>query len=224
MIGFAKENQRNGIIRLWAEAFGDSEETICRFLDNICKNNIVVYTQNDDVIGMASVLPVSCKEEKGRYVYAVATAKSHMGQGICRKIMAFIEEFAKNMGESFLILVPADESLFDFYKKMGYNQTVFASKPYEAETGEIISAEEYYNIRENALRNFDFIKWSKADLEFILSHGKAVKTKNGAVYIENERVIEAIVPHLEVGNDPFALIKYTKDLKFEKPYFGLAMS
>ncbi len=225
MISFAKEENRKAIIGLWEQAFGDSKATINRFLDNICKDNVIICTMDNKVVGMASVLPVLCNGRKGRYVYAVATDKGYRGQGVCKKIMEYIDDFAQKSGESFLILVPASASLFDFYKKMGYNQQVFAPVVKAEDTGELISPKEYFKIREETLKAFDLISWSENDLRFILSHGKAVKTKNGAVYFENGRAVEVLSPSLNSAKTkPFALIKGIDNFKLRNPYFGLAMS
>ncbi len=226
MISFAKDEHKNGIIKLWSEAFGDTENVIISFLENICKDNTVVYIKDERVVGMASILPVFCNNRKGRYVYAVATDKEYQGQGICKEIMSFIDDFAQKTGESFLILVPASKSLFDFYKKMGYNQTVYAPPKNGNGQGIEIDYKEYCKLRSTILREFDLIKWSEAALEFILSHGNAVKNQNGIAYFENGQAIEVLNPNVlaEEFSTPFALIKYIEDLRFEKPYFGLAMS
>lgn len=228
MISFATKEHKNGIISLWQEAFGDSEEVILDYMNALyTPDNMIVYTEGEKVVGMASMIAISCKEKKGRYIYAVATAKSHRGRGICRKLMGFAEETAKKRGESFLILVPAEESLFEFYGKMGYNHTVFVPDYAEFnEDGEIITSDEYYSIRESVFEKADLIGWDKETLDYILSHGEAVKTADGAVYIENGRIVEVLsetIVNAKWGK-PFAQIKYIEDFKFKRPYFGLAMN
>ncbi len=225
MISFATQKNREDIIRLWKEAFGDSTEAIECFLDNICKDRVAVFTENNKAVGMASVLPVSCNGKTGRYIYAVATDKAYRGRGICKKLMAYIEGYAKEQRDSFLILVPASSSLFDFYKKMGYNQEVFAPILKAEDTDKVISHKEYYKLRKSLLKGYDFISWGEAELEFILSHGKAVKTPTGIAYFENGKAIEVINDVMDKAEaKPFALIKYIDNIKFKKLYFGLAMS
>ena len=228
MISFAEGRHKIGIITLWQEAFGDSEEVILDYINSLhTPDNMIVYEDNGKVVGMASMLAISCKDKKGRYIYAVATAKSHRGRGICRKLMDFAEETAKKRGEGFLILVPAEKTLFDFYGKMGYNQIVYAPHTAEfVEEGKILTAKEYYNIRQNVLKEADLIGWDEETLNYILSHGKAVKTADGAVYREDGRVVEVLSKRLvnEEWEKPFAQIKYLEDFKFKRPYFGLAMN
>lgn len=228
MISFASDKHKSGIIALWQEAFGDSEEVILDYMGGLyTPGNTVVYTDNEKVVAMAFMLSISCEEKKGRYIYAVATAKSHRGKGLCKEVMTFVEKTARVRGESFLILVPASSSLFDFYKKMGYNHTVFAPDYTEfTKTDKILTASEYYDIRRDTFSEADLIGWDKKTLDYILSHGKAVKTTDGAVYCENGKVVEVLSKGLaeQKWESPFAQIKYLEDFKFNRPYFGLAMN
>lgn len=227
MISFASSLYKDGIIKLWIEAFGDTKETVCDYLDGMYRDdNMVIYTENGEVLSMASILPVSSKTRRGRYVYAVATAKKSRGKGLCREIMKFIDEFAKSRGESFLILVPAKVTLFDFYREMGYSHTVFKPCTVEfKETGKVLTVKEYYRIRAEILSDCNLIEWDEKSLEYILSHGEIRKTEDGAVYLEDGSAAEILSPHIfdAKWTKPYALIKYLEDFKFEKPYFGLAM-
>ncbi len=228
MISFAKEEHKNGIISLWQEAFGDSEEVVLDYMNALyTPDNMIVYTEGEKVVAMASMLAISCKAKKGRYVYAVATAKSHRGKGLCKEVMSFVEKAARERGESFLILVPAEKSLFEFYEKMGYNHTVFVPDYAEFnENGEILTTDEYYSIRESVFGGADLIGWDRETLDYILSHGEVLRTTDGAVYFENGRIVEVLSKNLvnQKWETPFALIKYLGNFRFKKPYFGLAMN
>lgn len=228
MIRYGGAEYIDGIKNLWAEAFGDSVDQIEKYLRNMyCEKDILLYVEDDEVCAMASMLGVSSKNIKGRYIYAVATAKKYRGRGICKKLMSRIEEEIKARGEEFSILVPAEKSLFEFYKKLGYSQTVFKPKEtkYKLSDGEC-SAREYFSIRENLFKDYDLIEWDEKSLEYILSLGETKILENGAGYFENGKPIEILTPKIfeKEWTEPFALIKYiNEDLVFEKPYFGLSM-
>lgn len=229
MIEFASEKYRNGIIKLWQEAFGDDEEFICDFLEKIdYKKNLLVFLDNGEVVSMATILPVFCKSVKGRYVYAVATAKSHRGKGLCKAVMNRIDEVIKSQGEGFAILVPASESLFSFYEKLGYYDTIY--KPSFSEVngiGKQCSVSEYFKIRNEIFSDYDLIGWSEEMLEYILSFGEMNFCDGGAVYREETTLKELLTDEIFKSSwtEPFALIKYIdENLKFEKPYFGLCMN
>ncbi|MBQ2890941.1 MAG: GNAT family N-acetyltransferase [Clostridia bacterium] len=227
MFEFFSEKHREGVISLWNKTFKDSREMIENYLDNMCKNNMVLITEEDRVIAMASILPVTIRDKKGRYVYAVATDENYRGKGYGKAIMDEIDKIIKERDEHFAVLVPASESLFDFYEKLGYKQTVFAPPETKIqEDGDQIGPEEYFKIRDEILKDLDYVKWSKKDLEYILSFGEIRKINGGAVYIENGKVVENLTKEIfkEEWTKPLALIKYINCEEFKKPYFGLAMN
>lgn len=229
MIELASEKHRKGIISLWQEAFEDTEEFINRFLGNmVYTENMLIYLSNDEVLGMASMLPVYCGKSAGRYIYAVATRKAHRGKGVCQNIMQAVDEFIKTNNEKFAVLVPASQSLFEFYGKMGYNQIIYQPNlPGINEIGQQCSTFEYFKIRENLFENYNLIGWSEESLKYILSFGETRLCGSGAIYREGEEVKEALVPEIFNGEwtKPFAEIKYyDENLKFDKPYFGLCIN
>ena len=227
MFEFFSEKYREGVISLWNKTFNDSREMIENYLDNMCKNNMLLITEEDKVVAMASILPVTIKDKKGRYVYAVASDENCRGKGYGKAIMGEIDKIIKEKDEHFAVLVPASESLFDFYKKLGYKQTVFAPPETKSqEGGEKIGYEEYFEIRDAILKEVDYVVWSEESLKYILSFGEALKTKGGAVYIENGKIVENLTEEMfkEEWTKPLALIKNINCEEFKKPYFCLAMN
>ena len=229
MIGFATEKNREGIIRLWQEAFGDDEKFISEFMEKMnFSENMLVFSENNQVMAMATILPVFCKNLKGRYVYAVATAKSYRGKGLCKAIMNFVDEYMESVDEDFAILVPASGSLFEFYRKLGYCQTVY--KPSFPQNGEGVSGctvSEYQRIRGKLFKDYDLIGWSERNLEYILSFGKTTKLYDGAAYSEDGVVKEYLSPVIfeKEWTESFALVKYFRgNPEFDKPYFGLCIN
>ncbi|MBE7011472.1 MAG: GNAT family N-acetyltransferase [Ruminococcaceae bacterium] len=229
MIEFASEKYREGIIALWQEAFCDEEEFINGFLDNMkyCEN-MLIYREQSSVFGMVTMLPVFCGENKGRYIYAVATSEKQRGKGICKNIMKAVDEFIIKEKEKFAILVPAGESLFEFYKKMGYNQIVYKPEfPPIKGRGRKLSIGEYFRLREKFFEKYDFIGWSEENLEYVLSFGETMLWENGAFYREGAEIKEALAPEIfdSEWEIPFGEIKYFEEkLKFDKPYFGLCIN
>lgn len=216
------------IIALWKEAFGDGEEFVKDFFDKMNgEKNMILRIEEGKTAAMAAMLPVKCGNYNGRYIYAVATAKKYRGRGYCREVMEYIHNFMAESGEAFAILVPAEKSLFDFYKKLGYSRTVFA--PDKVGTGKIINkctVSEYYNIRRELFSKYDLIEWGEEELSYILSFGETWKTESGAAYFENGRAVEILNQSIfsKPWTKPFALIKYIGEAEIKRPYFGLAMN
>ena len=110
--------------QLWLEAFGDSQESIAAFFETgfsqhryhyICKNGIPV----------SALYWFDCRLEghKLAYIYAVATLKSHRGNGLAKRLMEETHEILKQQDYAGAILVPGGKGLFDFYEKIGYRTT-----------------------------------------------------------------------------------------------------
>lgn len=173
MIVFAEERHKNQIAILWKEAFGDEEREVLKYLDKILEY-VLVFEENDDVCGMLSMLPVTYKEQEGRYIYAVATRLDKRGKGISTALIDFAKNYIQENNETFLVLVPQNDGLFDFYKKRGFTPISCIEKriDYEnfkiCESGEVktITAENYLMSRDEFFKREPFIKWDESMLVF----------------------------------------------------------
>ncbi len=147
---------------LWQECFGDAPEEINRFWSALFgKIQVFAAWEKETPLSMLCALPLSLVDETGEsfpacYFYAVCTAPKHRRQGICGKLMCFTEDTLKKQGIAFTCLVPAEESLFSFYERLGY-QTAFYHKIYtvspKKDSVKIteIGPEAYQNLRQMQL-------------------------------------------------------------------------
>lgn len=122
-------------IRLFCDAFGDSEKTAREFFS--CKDIITVIEYvGDRLAAMASLIPihaengVCCQLEQmasirrnncGYYIYGVCVDKKFRGMGLFRSVMEKAEDKALANDADFVCLIPADESLAATYYKWGYD-------------------------------------------------------------------------------------------------------
>ena len=120
VITFAKKEDKDEIIALWQEAFLEKREDIEPFVDEYFEC-FVLLKSNETVCSMLSMIPVFINDEKGRYIYAVATKKEYQNRGYSSKLLEYVNEYINMNNEKFSVLVPASDSLFDFYEKRGYN-------------------------------------------------------------------------------------------------------
>ena len=153
--GLAKKSALPALTKLWATCFGDDPKEIQGFW-SATFDRIQVYTatEGNKILAMTCVIPTHFIDEEGEshscgYIYAVCTEPNSRGKGICGELMAHIH---KNCGFAYTSLVPAEESLFSFYEKMGY-RTVFYHREYTVQPrkgGKIraATAEVYRSIRE----------------------------------------------------------------------------
>lgn len=212
MIKVCDFSDYENIIRIWNQAFGDSKEYIIKFLSMFCE---FVYVHNDDAI--MTLFPVTLNNKKGHYIYAVAVDKDKRNKGIGKKLL----EFAKENMEDFLVLVPADKGLFDYYRKFGFVDNSSIGKYTEINTSLKISAKEYFELRDQNLKNY--IKWSEEQLTKIASLYDAQFYKNKEsteiAMLSKNRVIEYIGAKT-VEEKPFSMI-FPKE--FKNSYFNIAI-
>lgn len=115
------------IVSLWHRVFEDSEEDILFFL-NHCKNyKCLGYFVDGSLVSMLFLVDCMYSSKSGKYMYAVCTDEEYRNQGLCG---ALIEESKKYM-QSFLWLIPAEDDLFDFYGKFGFETKLFSTDEYE---------------------------------------------------------------------------------------------
>ena len=105
---------KNEIIPLWQEAFGDSKEEIEFFLNNAdyeCKG---IYI-NNVLSSMLLLFKCRLKDEDFNYIYAACTYNDFKKQGLMTELL----DYCKKEYPS-ICLIPADEGLTDYYKKRGF--------------------------------------------------------------------------------------------------------
>lgn len=109
--------QLGGLRRLWKEAFGDSDAFLDCFFEAAFDPMRCMCAVDGQTVAAAAYW-FSCGEYA--YIYAVATAKSHRGQGISHTLMENIHRTLTQRGCAGAVLVPGEESLRRFYSGMGY--------------------------------------------------------------------------------------------------------
>ncbi len=174
MIKFAEDKHKADIACVWEEAFGDSKEDILVYLNTLL-DYVLIFEEEDRVCGILTLLPVRIGKKQGRYVYAVATLKKHRGRGISTALLDFAKEYISRQGEEFLVLVPQNDGLFEFYKKRGFKTVCNivrkeALVPHNIKrefSVEKLSADQYYDFRNKLLKSTDFVEWGKDILRFV---------------------------------------------------------
>jgi len=176
IIDFPRQEHIPGLRRLWKEAFGDTEE----FLDAFFSTGFSLYRCRcirEGATPVAALYWFDChwQDKRLAYVYAVATAQSHRGQGLCHKLMDTTHKILLQLGYSGVVLVPAKPDLFAFYEDMGY--TCFGGiHQWSAIAGDPIpltelTHKEYTAARERFLPT-DSVTQSGAILRFLATYAR----------------------------------------------------
>ena len=167
---------------LWKEAFGDTDEFINSFFDAAFQEKRCRCAKTGDKV-IAALYWFDCEYQgqKAAYLYAIATAKSERGKGVCRELMQIVQSELEQMGYVGSMLVPCKQDLFAFYNKLGYNDVCYINEFEVLPSNKVefrkISKEEYGILRKSFLpksavlqegENLDFLALS---CEFYLGDG-----------------------------------------------------
>jgi len=158
--------------RLWTEAFGDTDDFLDLFYNSaFSENRCRCITLDDKVISALYWFDCYLDTHKIAYVYAVATSKSHRGQGFGHKLMEDTHSHLKSLGYEGVLLVPGSESLFQYYAGMEY-QTCSYIREFDC-TGSQISNDENFMISE-----IDKAQYALLRRQFLPSGGVIQENEN----------------------------------------------
>ena len=184
MIRLSVSADRNGIINLWHEAFGDSVEAIELFLNNrYIPENTVVAEENGKIASMLFLLEgklfVDSVIYNAYYLYAAATLKEFRGRGLMAEMLDFSRNLAKERNVDLICLKPAEDSLYDYYGKFGY-KSVFSSKIItvnqilDSDNCRINSEAEtdYFTVRDNVFSIYNRFVWDNEAIKYAIKQHK----------------------------------------------------
>lgn len=118
------------LTKLWQEVFGDDEEYISLFFKRaFFDSECFAYAENEEIISALYLLKSNIsycgKIYRGRYLYAAATAEKYRGRGLMSCLISEAEAYVRSQELDFIALVPADESLYDYYKRFSYEPLMY---------------------------------------------------------------------------------------------------
>ena len=123
MIEFASVNDKKELSSLWQITFLEDSQVIERFFENVFKDVITPVIKIDgEIASSLFLLPCSIGNYKGKCVYCAMTKYSHRGKGYMKDLLDFSYDYCKENSFDFLFLVPAEESLFDYYARCGFEK------------------------------------------------------------------------------------------------------
>ncbi len=121
MIYFANENNKTELSALWQKVFLEDKEVCEYFFENIFSNTVAPVIKSDNKI-VSSLFLLDCNigNHCGKCVYCAMTDYPHRGKGYMKELLDFSYTYCLENGFEFLILVPAEKPLFDYYAKCGF--------------------------------------------------------------------------------------------------------
>ena len=117
------------IKKLWIEIFGDSEK-FADFATNICPEDGIYLIKEDGNITTMVIAGVDlfAYGKKGFYIYGLATVPQYRGKGYARQLIEYVCQQKFSNGYDFCVAQPAQESLFEYYKNLGFDTTTYLRK------------------------------------------------------------------------------------------------
>lgn len=124
---------KSEIAEMWRLCFGDPDEYINFFLENAFKpEQTLLARDGEKIAAMLTLIPFEAVSENrtfaGRYIFAVATHPDYQKRGISTALLDESHRVMKESGVDFSVLVPASESLFDFYGKRGFETQFYIDR------------------------------------------------------------------------------------------------
>lgn len=104
---------------LFTEAFGDAAFTDLFFRTGYAPDRCLVAADGD-ILAAQHWFDCQLDGQKAAYLYGIAAFKSHRGKGIGSKLVLAGVEYLKKAGYEVILLVPAEESLFRYYERLGF--------------------------------------------------------------------------------------------------------
>lgn len=121
MIEFASIKDKKELSSLWQITFLEDIEIVEDFFQNIFSTVITPVIRIDgEIASSLFLLPCKIGKYEGKCVYCAMTKYAHRGKGYMKQLLDFSYDYCKKNNFDFLFLVPAEESLFDYYKKCGF--------------------------------------------------------------------------------------------------------
>ncbi len=222
-IDHPRPGQKAALQALWAEAFQDPDTYIHSFFSAAYSpRRCLCISKDKQIIAAAHWLDCSYSGGKLAYIYAVATAEAHRGQGCCRELMNGIHEALKKEGYAGAVLVPGSAALAGMYRSMGYEffggmeEFTCRAAPLPLPLREV-SPMEYGRLRRNCLPE-DGVQQAGENLRFLSQQAK-LAVGEGVLLAYTQIQGELFVPEL-LGNVT-AAPGIVRALGFEKGRFRI---
>ena len=167
---------------LWKQAFGDEDAFLDKFYTlGFSPERCRCVFDKDIPVAALYWFDATWEEQKLAYLYAVSTDKAYQGQGLCRRLMENTHRHLCALGYAGAILVPASDSLFAFYGKMGYHPCSLVDR-LSCEAANAISLQkiepaEYARLRKNYLPQSSVLQEGET-LTFLSSFADFYKGEN----------------------------------------------
>lgn len=238
------------LMNIFKVSFNETEKNLQYFFNHkFKKTKCVVCIVNNEIVSSINMFDTNLVGqnglEKAIYIYGAATHPKHRNNGYMRKLINYSNTLALNNGYNYSILLPAKETLYDYYKKLGYLK-FFKTRFLNINESEIVNYinndfnvnklltfDDMSDLRYNICRKYlGFAMWNTDDIKYAVNMnsqygGSTILSDEGYAicYIDQNstlQVIEFMVTEKDFKNLLTAIYKRYPDInyRFRLPLFN----
>ena len=117
------------VAKLWQDVFHDSDDYVELFFNRVYKpENTLVIKRDDHIISALQMIPYTVKLHerivRAAYLCGLCTLPSEQGRGYMKKLIHDAMRQLQKRGDGLAFVIPAEPSLFNFYRKLGFTSPV----------------------------------------------------------------------------------------------------
>ena len=233
----AENKDLSTLKQMWVSIFKDSE-AFADFALNICDTEeIYLVKENDEIASMVIAgVDLYAYGKKGFYIYGLCTQPKYEGKGYATQLMNYVCDTKLSSGYDFAVAQPAQESLIDYYKKLGFDNVTYLRKGqitvkknlWATASFDTVTAGRFKDAR-NKYSEDEIIHFSPKGYEkfaeYVYSEGGSTAENDNAycLYFENDDKITVRDMFARTSQDALKLLQAVRE-RTGKEIFDLQLS
>lgn len=114
-----EKSDTESLKKLWLSCFDEDVTAVNLIFDSNLFDGCCAVV-DDRIVSALYLVKGTLNGEKSHYLCGASTDKSFRGKGIMLRLIDFALNDAKNNGDVYSLLFPANDGLYGFYAKLGY--------------------------------------------------------------------------------------------------------
>ena len=211
---------RKDVINLWIHAFGDTREYVEFFLDDCPDYVCIEYFVDGKPVSQLFLIEGELASEKCKYLYSACTHKDYRRQGLMEELIEFTKRYCKDNDCSSIFLVPANEKLYSYYSKFGFEASFIKKEAVVCNKADLIfettetDVDKICEIKKELVDNINAFRFSDDVIKYTI---KEHLFNGGKIYVNPDDNEKAVVFYYSIGSDivvkEFLSVKAKLDLE-----------
>ena len=213
-----RQEDTETVRKLWNDRFEDGTPGFADFLFSSLKNEDIYVAEDEGKVSamLISMATLEYGNRKGFYLYSACTARGHENKGLMHRLVSFALEEERKKGRDFCVLVPGEESLYDFYAGLGFETVTYLRRAeieipkniWQNADFDITTAGRFRQVR-SRFTSEDIVHYSRADYrkyaQYLYSFGGSTAESSNAFAVYYEEGDTLIVKEMCALNTQYAM-------------------